>query len=87
MELIYPKPSSKVYIPRELSGKTGNAVFHLAHRNPGATVHWHLDGNYLGSTKSRHQLPVNPGKGRHKLVLVDDNGESLEEHFEVLSSM
>ena len=87
MDLIYPKPNAKILIPRELDGNPGNAVFELAHRNPSATVHWHLDGSYLGSTQKRHNFSVNPSVGKHTLVLVDENGEALEEHFEVLSKM
>ena len=59
----------------------------LAHHNPNIIVHWHLDGIYLGSTQRSHHLPVNPEEGKHTLVLVDENGEALEEHFEVLSKM
>ena len=87
MELIYPKANARIFIPFELDGTLGNAVFHLAHRNPNVTVHWHLDGTYLGSTKSTHKLPINAARGSHTLVLIDEYGESLEEHFEVLSKM
>jgi len=87
MELVYPKPNASIYIPLDLDGSLGNAVFHLAHRNPNATVHWHLDGTYLGSTNRTHKLPINASQGRHTLVLIDENGEALEEHFEVLSKM
>ncbi len=87
MDLIYPKPRSRIFIPRELDGQIGSAVFQLAHRNPHSIVHWHLDGTYLGSTQNRHHLALNPDEGKHTLVLVDQNGESLEGHFEVISSM
>ena len=68
MELIYPKPSSRIFIPRELNGNLGATVFQLAHRNPNSTVHWHLDGTYLGTTQKRHHLALNPEEGKHKLV-------------------
>lgn len=87
MDLIYPKPRSRIFIPRELNGKLGSTVFQLAHRNPGSTVHWHLDGTYLGSTQKRHHLALSPDEGKHTLVIVDENGESLEGQFEVISSM
>jgi penicillin-binding protein 1C len=86
MELIYPKPSSRIFIPRELDGTIGATVLQLAHRNPNSTVHWHLDGAYLGTTQKRHQLSLNPAEGKHKLVFVDQNGESLAGYFEVISS-
>jgi penicillin-binding protein 1C len=87
MDLIYPKPSSRILIPRELDGTLGSTVFELAHRDPQSTVHWHLDGTYLGTTQRRHYLALSPDEGKHTLVLVDENGESLEGYFEVISSM
>ena len=87
MDLVYPKPGSKIFIPRELNGKSGRAVCELAHRNPNVTVHWHLDGIYLGSTKKNHHLAINPDEGRHILVVVDEEGNTLEERFEVLSRL
>jgi len=87
MELIYPKQHSRIFIPRDLNGKPGSSVFELAHRNPAITVYWHLDGEYLGSTKKIHHFGLNPPEGLHTLTLVDDNGEQLIRTFEVLSRM
>jgi penicillin-binding protein 1C len=87
MDLVYPKPGSRIFIPRELDGKSGQAVCELVHRNPNVTVHWHLDGTYLGSTKKNHHLPINPDEGRHILIMVDEDGNTLEERFEVLSRL
>jgi len=87
MDLLYPKPNARIYIPRELNGTMGSAVFELAHRNPGVTVYWHLDGTFIGSTKRNHHLTVNPPQGKHVLTLVDEHGESIEQRFEVLSGM
>jgi penicillin-binding protein 1C len=87
MDLVYPKPNSKLFIPRDGSGKAGSAVFQLAHQNPGTTVYWYLDGNYLGSTRKTHQLPLSPASGKHRLTIFDESGESLEEAFEVLSDL
>lgn len=85
MELIYPKPNARLFIPRELDGTPGSAVFELAHRNSTAVVHWHLDGEYLGNTAKNHRFPVNPGEGKHVLTLVDETGTLIESAFEVFS--
>ncbi len=85
MELVYPKQNARLFIPRELDGTPGSSVFELAHRNSGANVYWHLDGQYLGITQKNHRFPLNPGEGKHILSLVDDTGETLESHFEVIS--
>lgn len=85
MDLIYPKPNSKIFVPRDLDGNPGQTIFELAHRNAGMTVFWHLDGDFIGSTRKVHYLALNPTEGAHILTLVDETGEYLERHFEVLS--
>jgi penicillin-binding protein 1C len=85
MELIYPKQLSQIYIPVELDGTMGKVVFEVAHRRPNATIHWHVDDEYAGSTSSIHQLGLSPDEGPHILTLVDENGETLSQKFEVVS--
>lgn len=85
MELVYPKPNSRIFIPRDLDGLPGSAVFELAHRSATTTVYWHIDGEYVGSTKKVHHMAVNPTQGKHVLTLVDDAGETLERQFEIIS--
>lgn len=87
MDLVYPKSDAKIFIPRELDGQTGHAVFELAHRDPVATVYWHLDGAYIGLTRGNHRLPFQPMTGKHLLTLVDESGETLERSFEVVLKM
>jgi penicillin-binding protein 1C len=85
MEMIYPKPNATVYIPLEIDGNRGKAVFNAAHRNANATIHWHIDQQYIGTTKNYHQMAVSPTPGKHVLTLTDDNGERLVQVFTVLN--
>lgn len=87
MDLLYPRENSRIFIPRELDGTPGNSVFQLAHRNPNTKVYWHLDGAYIGTTKSNHHFPVRADEGKHVLTIVDDHGNSIERRFEVLSKI
>jgi penicillin-binding protein 1C len=87
MDMVYPRPHARIFIPRELDGQPGSSVFELAHRNPGTLVYWHLDGEYIGSTKSTHHLAFQPREGKHILTVVDEKGESLKREFEVISKM
>jgi penicillin-binding protein 1C len=85
MELVYPRDEAKIFIPRELDGTLGSAVFQAVHRDPHAVVYWHLDGQYLGSTTRTHRLPLAPPEGVHELTLVDEQGEILERSFRIVS--
>jgi penicillin-binding protein 1C len=86
MDMFYPKPNARIFIPRNMDGNPGSAVFQLAHNNPRMAVYWHLDGNYIGSTKKAHHMALNPPEGKHILTLVDEQGQSLERKFEVISN-
>ncbi|MBF0120111.1 MAG: penicillin-binding protein 1C [Desulfobacterales bacterium] len=85
MTLIYPDKDSKIYVPIELDGKIGRTVFEAAHRNPQTTIYWHLDDEYLGETRTIHQIALAPIPGEHILTLVDKNGESFQRKFLVLT--
>ena len=87
MDLIYPKADSKIFIPRELNGTEGKIIFELAHRNPNTVVYWHLDGDFVGSTRGSHSLVLHPPQGKHFLTLVDENGETINSYFHVISYM
>ncbi len=85
MEIIYPKQFSKIYVPVELDGSMGKTIFEVAHRKANTTIYWHLDGKYIGSTQNVHQMGLAPDEGIHILTLVDADGESIVQQFEIVS--
>ncbi|MCW3103823.1 MAG: pbpC [Bacteroidetes bacterium] len=82
--VLYPKPNSRIYVPVEIDGKMGRTVFEATHRNINTKIYWHLDDEYLGETKEIHQLSLNPSPGKHKLMLIDENGIAVSVKFEVM---
>ncbi len=85
LSLIYPTQGSRIYVPRELAGDRGRAVFQAAHRDPDARVYWHLDDEYLGTTEGLHQMALAPPPGEHTLTLVDESGRRAQCVFTVLA--
>ena len=84
MDLIYPEPGTKIFIPFDFGGKMEKTLFIAAHRLANTSIHWHLDNEYLGSTSDIHQMEVSAGIGIHTLTLVDENGEVIYRRFEVV---
>ena len=84
MELIYPEPNARIYIPMEINGQKGKTIFYAAHRNAGTKLFWHLNNNYLGTTTRLHQIAINPSKGLHTITVVDEQGETITRGFEIL---
>lgn len=84
MDLYYPQPGARIYIPVEISGQRGSTVFTAAHRDPDMQIYWHLDQQFLGATRYKHQMAVSPPAGKHILTLVDEQGSRITRSFEVL---
>ncbi len=90
LEVIYPQPRAMLYLPKGERGSNGfeKFVFRAAHRSDSASVHWHLDAVYLGTTRTAsavgHTLTVSPSAGEHRLTVVDDAGYTQTVRFTVL---
>ncbi len=81
MQFIYPQAGAHLTVTRQMDGSQGQVVFRIAHSYPGATVYWHLDNEYAGSTCDFHQLPLCPPPGRHTVTAVDDKGNTIHVSF------
>ncbi len=84
MEIIYPQPDAKIYVPLEVTGEKGKTIFTAAHRRSGAKIFWSLDDEFIGTTQNFHQMGLNPSPGKHIITLVDENGISVSRQFEIL---
>ncbi|MBN2039441.1 MAG: penicillin-binding protein 1C [Spirochaetes bacterium] len=84
MNLIYPTSGTTIYIPVDLDGKLSSTVFRAVHRKPETRIYWHMDDEYLGNTDLFHEMTLNPEPGKHKIILIDEEGNRLERGFEVL---
>lgn len=74
MDILYPQPGARLWIPRDFDGRLEKVMFRAAHREPGSVLHWYLDGVYLGATVSRHSMACKTAAGGHELVVVDGDG-------------
>jgi penicillin-binding protein 1C len=84
MDFLYPGAGTRVYIPVDLAEKKGRVVFEAVHRDPKAAIHWHLDDQYLGTTRTFHQQALDIVAGEHVLTIVDQQGNHFARRFEVL---
>jgi penicillin-binding protein 1C len=78
MAFIYPQAGNiRVHLPRQLDGSAGEITFELAHSNSSATVFWHIDTDYLGATRDFHKYTFRPPSGKHRITVVDSEGNTL----------
>ncbi|HEX5624490.1 MAG TPA: hypothetical protein VFX48_00620, partial [Saprospiraceae bacterium] len=77
LEFIYPDRGAEIYVPVDLDDQKNTIVLKATHKSPGTTVHWFLDGSYLGATADgSHEWIIQPAPGRHALMIADDAGHS-----------
>lgn len=84
LQIIYPQHGMTVSLPVALDGVSKGVVFSAAHNDTDATLFWHLDSSYLGSTKETHRISASPEPGRHLLTVTDENGNSAAVAFDVI---
>jgi len=84
MSLIYPERGMEIYLPVDLDGRLGQVVFQAVHREPEATIYWHLDDRFIAATRHFHRIALQPEPGFHRLILVDKEGRRIERSFRVL---
>ncbi len=82
--LIYPKSDAKIFIPKNIQGEREHVVLQATHRDKNATLYWHLDNQYLGETKTIHQMEIKPTPGKYTLTITDEKGEYFYKMIEAL---
>ncbi|MEM6523743.1 MAG: penicillin-binding protein 1C [Bacteroidota bacterium] len=85
LDIIYPQPNAKLFIPTGFNGVKESLVFEAAYRSGGGNVYWHLDDQFLTSTRNNHQIELQPDVGKHLLTLVSEEGEVMQRSFEVVN--
>ncbi len=84
LDIIYPEPQSRIFVPIEISGNEGKTVFTATHKDKEAKLFWSIDDEVVGETTHFHQLAVNPTPGKHILTITDNQGNSISRNFEII---
>jgi penicillin-binding protein 1C len=83
MEFIYPSSGIKIFIPRDQSGRQTRIIPEVAHRNPSKKIFWHLDEEYITTTRFMHQIEILAEPGPHTITAVDEDGNTLKSAFTI----
>lgn len=83
MEFIFPKPNTKLYLPKGFDENVNDLVLKVAHSSPNVTLFWYIDDEYLGETKEIHEQSVLPSVGKHLITVVDEQGNEIKQWIEI----
>ncbi|MEO9967449.1 MAG: penicillin-binding protein 1C [Reichenbachiella sp.] len=84
LQIIYPLARANVFIPKDFDGGYQPLVGKVASRFPKRELFWYLDEAYLGSTIGKPTFPLGLTSGRHKLTVVDAEGNRDQVDFSVI---
>jgi len=85
LEIIYPQNDIKIFIPRDVSGVIQN-IKAMAVSKKNAKLYWYIDDKFLGTTIDKHEILFVTTSGKHKITVIDDNGNMVTSSFYVESN-
>lgn len=83
ISFVYPRNNSTIYVPIEIDGTKGQTIFEVVHQRSNGKLFWHLDDNFFGTTTDIHQLSARPSVGKHRLTVMDEDGNRASVRFTV----
>ena len=83
LDILVPDNNTAIFIPKGINGETGLIIFEAVHRKPGAELFWHIDNQYVGTTKGVHKIELSPPAGNHVLTVEDNEGNMVRRKFKV----
>ncbi len=86
LDLIHPDNNSALYIPQGLDGEQGKIIFEAVHKRPKTELFWHIDNEFITSTKGIHTIEVAPTPGKHTLMVLDAMGNSVQRQFTIVEN-
>ena len=84
MDFIYPKANSKIYLTKDFNSKIQPVVIKVAHPQREMELYWYVDNVFKGTTKTFHELQIEPETGFHYVTVVDGDGNEIRRRIEII---
>ena len=84
MDFIYPKAGSKIYLTKDFNSKVQPVILKVAHPNREMQLFWYVDNVFKGTTKTFHELQIEPATGFHYITVVDELGNEIRRKVEII---
>ncbi|AWA29066.1 penicillin-binding protein 1C [Flavobacterium magnum] len=84
MDFIYPKNTAKIYLTKDFNSIVQPVILKVAHSERESEIFWYLDRNFIGTTKTFHEMPVTPADGMHEITVVDQNGNEIRRKITIV---
>lgn len=83
MEFIYPTKNEAIILPKNFDETINEVIFSVAHRASESVLYWYLDAQFIGTTKTFHELAYTPLPGSYTLTVTDQLGNQISQSLSV----
>ncbi len=84
MDFIYPKQDTKIYLTKDFNSKVQPVVLKVAHGKAEMQLFWYMDAQFKGTTRTFHEMMVEPQTGTHVITVVDEEGNEIRRKIEIV---
>lgn len=84
LSIVYPTNNIRIYQPKLGKGRRSSVVLRAAHQDPNAVVYWHLNKEFIGTSKEIHEIKKQLAVGKHRLLILDQQGNQDQIDFEIV---
>jgi penicillin-binding protein 1C len=84
MDFIYPKTNCKIYLTKNFNSEIQPVILKIAHSNRETNLFWYVDNQFVGTTKTFHEMPISPTTGFHYITVVDEFGNEIKRKIEII---
>lgn len=85
MDFIYPKMNSKIYLTKNFDSEIQPVILKVAHSQRETELYWYVDNVFKGTTKTFHEMAIEPSSGIHYITVVDALGNEIRRKIEIIS--
>lgn len=85
MDFIYPKNNSKMYLTKNFNSEIQPLILKVAHSQRETELYWYVDNVFKGTTKTFHEMPIEPSSGIHYITVVDAFGNEIKRKIEIIN--
>lgn len=85
MDFIYPKKNSKIYLTKNFNSEIQPVILKVAHSQRETELYWYVDNVFKGTTKTFHEMAIEPSSGIHFITVVDAFGNEIRRKIEIIN--
>ncbi len=84
MEFVDDSRNQNIFLPKDFNGDSSSLIIKVKHQQINSVLFWYLDSQYISTTTGVHEISLQPEKGEHILLIMDNNGHELKKTLNFL---